>query len=51
MLLGRPPLPGDVATWNHISLEVTAVSGRGVAEAMVSRLPTRDVNAGAPGPG
>ena len=37
MLVGRPALVGDVVTWNDLRIEVTAVAGRGVAEAMVTR--------------
>jgi CBS domain containing-hemolysin-like protein len=38
-LLRRPAEPGDVVTWNNARFEVIAVSGRGVAEAAVSRVP------------
>ncbi len=34
-LLGRPAAPGDVVTQNGVRIEVTAVSGRGVQEAVV----------------
>jgi CBS domain containing-hemolysin-like protein len=37
-LLGRPAVKGDVVTWNHIRIEVTAEKGRGVAEAVLTRL-------------
>jgi CBS domain containing-hemolysin-like protein len=37
-LLQRPAATGDVVTWNHARFEVSAVSGRGVAEAIVSRV-------------
>jgi CBS domain containing-hemolysin-like protein len=37
-LLGRPATPGDVVTWNQARVEVTAVSGRGVSEAIVSKM-------------
>ena len=37
-LLGRPAVVGDAVTWNHVRVEVTAVKGRGVAEAMLTRL-------------
>ena len=30
MLLDRPPVVGDVVTWNSLELRVTAVAGRGV---------------------
>jgi CBS domain containing-hemolysin-like protein len=36
LLLGRPAVVGDVVTWNHVRIEVTAVAGRGVAEAVMS---------------
>jgi CBS domain containing-hemolysin-like protein len=36
-LLGRPALVGDAASWNGYRIEVTAVAGRGVAEAMITR--------------
>jgi CBS domain containing-hemolysin-like protein len=38
-LVRRPAVPGDVVTWNHARFEVTAVSGRGVAEAIVTKVP------------
>ena len=38
-LLGRPAVVGDVVTWKGARIEVTAVSGRGVAEASVTRVP------------
>jgi CBS domain containing-hemolysin-like protein len=37
-LLGRPAVAGDVVTWNHVRIEVTAEKGRGVAEAVLTRL-------------
>ena len=37
-LLRRPPAVGDVVTWNHCRFEVTALRGRGVAEALVTRV-------------
>ena len=37
-LLGRPAVPGDAVTWNHVRIEVTAERGRGVAEAVLTRL-------------
>ena len=37
-LLGRPAVPGDAVTWNHVRIEVTAQRGRGVAEAVLTRL-------------
>jgi CBS domain containing-hemolysin-like protein len=39
MLLGRPPRPGDVVTYERLRLEVTAVKGHGVEEAAVTCLP------------
>ena len=37
-LLGRPAVKGDAVTWNHVRIEVTAEQGRGVAEAVLTRL-------------
>jgi CBS domain containing-hemolysin-like protein len=37
-LLGRPAARGDAVTWNHVRVEVTEVRGRGVAEAVLTRL-------------
>jgi CBS domain containing-hemolysin-like protein len=37
-LLGRPAAVGDVVTWNHVRIEVTVEKGRGVAEALLTRL-------------
>jgi len=39
-LLERPAVVGDVVTWSHVRIEVTAVAGRGVAEAAMTKLPT-----------
>jgi CBS domain containing-hemolysin-like protein len=39
-LLDRPAHVGDVVTWGHVRIEVTAVAGRGVAEAAMTKLPT-----------
>jgi CBS domain containing-hemolysin-like protein len=36
LLLGRPAAVGDVVTWNQVRIEVTAVAGRGVAEAVMT---------------
>jgi CBS domain containing-hemolysin-like protein len=36
-LLGRPTTVGDTVTWQNARIEVTAVAGRGVAEAVVTR--------------
>src|SRR5687767_11028908 len=35
--LGRPAVPGDVVTWNGVRIEVTAVAGAGVADAVMTR--------------
>jgi len=35
-LLGRPAAVGDVVTWNNVRIEVTAVAGRGVADAALT---------------
>lgn len=35
-LLRRPAVVGDVVAWSHARFEVTAISGRGVAEAAVT---------------
>jgi len=41
-LLGRPAAIGDAVTWNGVRIEVTAVSGRGVADtALTYRTPPR----------
>jgi CBS domain containing-hemolysin-like protein len=37
-LLGRPPVVGDVVTWQNVRAEVTRISGRGVAEALLRRI-------------
>jgi CBS domain containing-hemolysin-like protein len=37
-LLGRPAAVGDVVTWKGARIEVTALSGRGVAEANITRV-------------
>ena len=39
-LLERPPVVGDVVSWGHVKIEVTAVAGRGVAEAAMTKLPS-----------
>ena len=39
-LLDRPAQVGDAVTWGHVRIEVTAVAGRGVAEAAMTKLPT-----------
>jgi CBS domain containing-hemolysin-like protein len=38
-LLDRPAQVGDVVTWGRVRIEVTAVAGRGVAEAAMTKLP------------
>ena len=37
--LGRPPVVGDVVEYGRLRLEVTATSGRGVKEVLVSVAP------------
>ncbi|MBI3047530.1 MAG: HlyC/CorC family transporter [Acidobacteria bacterium] len=39
LLLGRPAAVGDSITWQNVRIEVTAVAGRGVADALMTRLP------------
>ena len=39
LLLGRPASVGDSVTWSNVMVEVTAVAGRGVADAVITRLP------------
>jgi CBS domain containing-hemolysin-like protein len=41
LLLGRPAVVGDTVTWQHLQIEVTAVVGRGVDDALITRLPAR----------
>lgn len=41
LLLGRPAVVGDTVTWQQARVEVTAVAGRGVADAVVTRVPPR----------
>ena len=36
--LGRPALVGDVVTWKELRIEVTAVTGRGVGEAVMTKV-------------
>jgi hypothetical protein len=40
LLLGRPASIGDVVTWNGALIEVTAVVGRGVREAVITQVVT-----------
>ncbi len=39
-LLQRPAMVGDVVTWSGVRIQVAAVSGRGVADAIVTRMST-----------
>jgi CBS domain containing-hemolysin-like protein len=39
--LGRPALVGDVVIWNGVRIEVTAVAGRGVGEAVLTQVGAR----------
>ena len=49
-LLGRPPVAGDVVTWKNVRVEVTAVAGRGVGEALLSvGAPQPDISEGVRG--
>ena len=41
-LLGRPTTVGDTVTWQNARIEVTAVAGRGVAEAVLRRISSPD---------
>lgn len=41
-LLDRPPVVGDVVTYEHVALQVLAVEGHGVAECLVTSLPPED---------
>jgi CBS domain containing-hemolysin-like protein len=38
LLLGRPALVGDAVTWQNTRIDVTAVAGRGVADAVLTRV-------------
>jgi magnesium and cobalt exporter, CNNM family len=38
VLLGRPAAVGDVVTWQNTRIEIIAVAGRGVADAIVTRI-------------
>jgi len=46
-LLGRPAIVGDVVTCGRARIEVTAVAGRGVAEATMTVAPRTDTDRGA----
>jgi CBS domain containing-hemolysin-like protein len=37
LLLGRPAIRGDSVVWRNVKFEVTAVTGRGVADAVITR--------------
>ncbi len=39
LLVGRPAAVGDIVTYNNVRIEVTAVAGRGVADALVIPTP------------
>ena len=39
LLLGRPAIVGDVVTWSNVRVEVAAVAGRGVGDAVITRVP------------
>jgi CBS domain containing-hemolysin-like protein len=39
VLLGRPAVRGDVVTFNNLRIEVAATAGRGVADAVITRMP------------
>lgn len=41
LLLGRPAVVGDAVTWRQVRIDVTAVAGRGVDAALVTRIPPR----------
>jgi CBS domain containing-hemolysin-like protein len=48
-LLGRPAAVGDLVTYQGVRIEVTAVAGRGVQDAVIARVsPTRGHGAGTP---
>ncbi|HEX5106954.1 MAG TPA: hemolysin family protein [Vicinamibacterales bacterium] len=49
-LLQRPAAVGDAVTWSHARFEVAAVAGRGVAEAIVTRVarPAADASQASP---
>jgi CBS domain containing-hemolysin-like protein len=37
--LGRPAVAGDVVTWGPVRIEVTTVAGRGVGDAVITKVP------------
>ena len=41
LLLGGPAAVGDVVDWQNLRIEVVATAGRGVADALVTRMPVR----------
>jgi CBS domain containing-hemolysin-like protein len=41
LLLGRPAAVSDVVTWNNVRIEVTAVAGRGVSDAVIQMVAGR----------
>jgi CBS domain containing-hemolysin-like protein len=45
-VLGRPAIVGDVVTYGRVRIEVTAVAGRGVAEATLTLTPPSTSSAG-----
>jgi CBS domain containing-hemolysin-like protein len=38
LMLGRPASVGDVVNWANVRIEVTAVAGRGVGDALITRV-------------
>ena len=38
LMVGRPVAVGDSVTWNGVKIDVTAVAGRGVADAVITRV-------------
>jgi len=50
LLLGRPAAVGDTVVYNNVKIEVTAVAGRGVQEAVLSVLPQQARSKPAPPP-
>ena len=39
LLLGRPAVAGDAVTWKNVRIEVRATAGRGVGDAVLTRMP------------